>query len=74
MVMPVANKVETWHLLSYHLRCILVILRGDDATIVATMEKANDEVGMLTFLNNLHPLTSRTNHLLKSKSRPHFLG
>ena len=73
VVVTEEHHVETWHFFCYTQGGILLVFRGDNATILTAVENANHHVGLLRFLDVLHPLSGAGYHVFKLKSAPEIL-
>ena len=73
MVVAEEDDVETVHLFRNLTGSILVVLGSHDTTVPTTMKETYDDVGLLLFLQQLHPFAGTANHFLKPHTTPHRL-
>ena len=73
VVMAKEYYVETWHFLCNSERSILFIFRGNDSTVLTTMEDADYHVRLLVLLDVLHPFPGTGHHVLEMETAPEIL-
>ena len=73
MVMSEEHHVETWNLLCYPQRGILLIFGSDNTAILTAVEDTDDNVRFLLLLDELHPFTGTGHHILKLHTAPEIL-
>ena len=73
MVVSEEDDVEAGHLSGHRSRRVLLIVLSDDASVLARVEQAEDQVGALLLLDILHPFLGAAYHLLKLHALPYRL-
>ena len=73
VVVTEEDDVQSFHLLGDFLGGVLVVAVGDDASVPATVEEPDDDVGLLLFTQDFHPFAGARNHLFETHARPQVL-